>query len=130
VPFEGGTGHSYDLKIGSNTFIPGFEDALIGKTAGEEFELPITFPEDYNQAELAGQAVVFKVKVNEVKFRELPVLDDEFAKDVSEFDTLEDYKASIRAKLEENAASRAKAPLKTMSSRLSLRMPPSMSLRL
>jgi len=108
VPFEGGTGHSYDLKIGSNTFIPGFEDALIGRTAGEEFELPITFPEDYNQAELAGQAVVFKVKVNEVKFRELPVLDDEFAKDVSEFDTLEDYKASIRAKLEENAASRAK----------------------
>lgn len=108
VPFDGGTGASYDLKIGSNTFIPGFEDALIGKTAGEEFELPITFPEDYNHAELAGQAVVFNVKVNEVKFRELPLLDDEFAKDVSEFDTLEDYKASIRAKLEESAASRAK----------------------
>jgi len=108
VAFEGGTGASYDLKIGSNTFIPGFEDALIGKTAGEEFELPITFPEDYGHAELAGAAVVFNVKVNEVKFREMPVLDDEFAKDVSEFDTLEEYKASIRTKLEENAASRAK----------------------
>lgn len=108
VAFEGGTGASYDLKIGSNTFIPGFEDALIGKTAGEEFELPITFPEDYGHAELAGAAVVFNVKVNEVKFREMPVLDDEFAKDVSEFDTLDEYKASIRTKLEENAASRAK----------------------
>jgi trigger factor len=108
VAFEGGTGASYDLKIGSNTFIPGFEDALIGKTAGDEFELPITFPEDYGHAELAGSAVVFNVKVNEVKFREMPVLDDEFAKDVSEFDTLEEYKASIRTKLEENAASRAK----------------------
>jgi len=108
VAFDGGTGASYDLKIGSNTFIPGFEDALIGKTAGEEFELPITFPEEYGHAELAGQAVIFKVKVNEVKFRELPVLDDEFAKDVSEFDTLEEYKASIRKKLEENAAGRAK----------------------
>lgn len=108
VAFEGGTGASYDLKIGSNTFIPGFEDALIGKTAGDEFELPITFPEDYGHAELAGAAVVFNVKVNEVKFREMPVLDDEFAKDVSEFDTLEEYKASIRTKLEENAASRAK----------------------
>ena len=108
VAFEGGTGASYDLKIGSNTFIPGFEDALIGKTAGDEFELPITFPEDYGHAELAGAAVVFNVKVNEVKFREMPVLDDEFAKDVSEFDTLDEYKASIRTKLEENAASRAK----------------------
>jgi len=108
VAFDGGTGASYDLKIGSNTFIPGFEDALIGKTAGEEFELPITFPEDYGHAELAGAAVIFKVKVNEVKFREMPVLDDEFAKDVSEFDTLEEYKASVRTKLEENAASRAK----------------------
>ena len=108
VAFEGGTGASYDLKIGSNTFIPGFEDALIGKAAGEEFELPITFPEDYGHAELAGAAVVFNVKVNEVKFREMPVLDDEFAKDVSEFDTLDEYKASIRTKLEENAASRAK----------------------
>lgn len=108
VPFEGGKGASYDLKIGSNTFIPGFEDALIGKTAGESFELPITFPADYGHAELAGKDVIFQVKVNEVKFRELPKLDDEFAKDVSEFDTLDEYKASLRAKLEESAANRAK----------------------
>ena len=108
VPFEGGKGASYDLKIGSNTFIPGFEDALIGKTAGESFELPITFPADYGSADLAGKDVVFQVKVNEVKFRELPKLDDEFAKDVSEFDTLDEYKASLRAKLEESAANRAK----------------------
>ncbi|MBP1757387.1 MAG: tig [Firmicutes bacterium] len=108
VPFEGGKGASYDLKIGSNTFIPGFEDALIGKTAGESFDLPITFPADYGSADLAGKDVVFQVKVNEVKFRELPKLDDEFAKDVSEFDTLDEYKASLRAKLEESAANRAK----------------------
>jgi trigger factor len=108
VPFEGGQGASYDLKIGSNTFIPGFEDALIGHVAGDEFELPVTFPEEYGSADLAGQSVVFQVKVNEVKLRELPQLDDEFAKDVSEFDTLEEYKASLRAKLEESAANRAK----------------------
>ena len=108
VPFEGGKGASYDLKIGSNTFIPGFEDALIGHVAGDEFELPVTFPEEYGSADLAGQAVIFQVKVNEVKFRELPKLDDEFAKDVSEFDTLEEYKASLRTKLEESAANRAK----------------------
>lgn len=108
VPFEGGKGASYDLKIGSNTFIPGFEDALIGKTAGEAFELPITFPAEYGSADLAGKDVVFQVKVNEVKYRELPKLDDEFAKDVSEFDTLDEYKASLRAKLEESAANRAK----------------------
>jgi trigger factor len=106
VPFEGGKGASYDLKIGSNTFIPGFEDALIGKTAGESFDLPVTFPADYGSADLAGKDVVFQV--NEVKFRELPKLDDEFAKDVSEFDTLDEYKASLRAKLEESAANRAK----------------------
>ncbi|MDD2534703.1 MAG: trigger factor [Eubacteriales bacterium] len=108
VPFDGGKGASYDLKIGSGTFIPGFEDALIGKNAGESFELPISFPADYAGKELAGQDVIFNVTINEVKFRELPKLDDEFAKDVSEFDTLDAYKASLRAKLEESAANRAK----------------------
>lgn len=107
VPFDGGKGASYDLKIGSGTFIPGFEDALIGKTAGESFDLPITFPAEYGSADLAGQDVIFKVTVNEVKFRELPKLDDDFAKDVSEFDTLDEYKASLRTKLEESAANRA-----------------------
>lgn len=108
VPFDGGKGASYDLKIGSGTFIPGFEDALIGKSAGESFELPITFPADYGSADLAGQDVIFKVTVNEVKFREMPVLDDDFAKDVSEFDTLAEYKDSLRKKLEESAENRAK----------------------
>lgn len=107
VPFDGGKGASYDLKIGSRTFIPGFEEQLIGKQVGEEFELDVSFPEDYTSAELAGKAVIFKVLINEVKNRELPVLDDEFAKDVSEFDTLSAYKASLRTKLEENAAHRA-----------------------
>ncbi len=106
-PFEGGKGASYDLKIGSKTFIPGFEDQLIGKQAGDEFDLHVSFPEDYTSEELRGQAVVFKVKINEVKNRELPVLDDEFAKDVSEFDTLDEYRQSLRAKLEENAQRRA-----------------------
>ncbi len=108
VPFDGGKGASYDLKIGSGTFIPGFEDALIGKTAGESFDLPITFPADYGSADLAGQDVIFKVIINEVKIRELPKLDDEFAKDVSEFDTLEEYKNSLRKKMEESAENRAK----------------------
>ena len=87
VPFEGGKGASYDLKIGSNIFIPGFEEQLIGHHAGESFDIDVTCPEDYANEELKGQAV-FKVTINEIKIRELPVLDDEFAKDVSEFDTL------------------------------------------
>lgn len=107
VPFEGGQGADYDLKIGSGTFIPGFEDQLIGKNVGDEFDLPITFPEDYGSEELKGQSVIFKVKVNSVKVRELPELDDEFARDVSEFDTLEEYKVSLREKLTDNAQKRA-----------------------
>jgi trigger factor len=107
VPFEGGKGADYDLKIGSGTFIPGFEDQLIGKNAGDEFEINVTFPEDYGSEELKGQAVIFKVKINSIKVRELPELDDEFAKDVSEFDTLAEYKDSLRKKLEENAQHRA-----------------------
>ncbi len=108
VPFEGGKGASYDLKIGSKSFIPGFEDKLIGRNAGDEFDLDLTFPEDYHSEELKGKAVVFKVKINAVKIRELPVLDDEFAKDVSEFDTLAEYKESLRTKLIENNTNRAK----------------------
>ncbi len=108
VPFEGGAADSYDLKIGSNTFIPGFEEQLIGHEAGETFDIEVTFPEEYQNEELAGKKAVFNVTVNNVKVRELPVLDDEFAKDVSEFDTLEEYRGSVRKKLEESASNRAK----------------------
>ena len=106
VPFDGGKGEGYSLKLGSNQFVPGFEEQLVGVSAGEEKSLDITFPENYH-ANLAGKAVVFQVKVIEVKETELPVLDDEFAKDVSEFDTLEDYRASIREKLLKAAEGRA-----------------------
>lgn len=109
VPFEGGKGEGYDLKIGSKTFIPGFEEQLIGKETGEEFALDVTFPEDYNSEELKGKAVVFKGKVNSIKVRELPIADDDFARDVSEFDTLAEYRDSLRAKLEEGAQHRADA---------------------
>ena len=107
VPFEGGKGSSYDLKIGSKTFIPGFEEQLIGHSSGESFDIEVQFPEDYNNEELAGAQAVFAVTVNSVKVHELPELDDEFAKDVSEFDTLAEYKDSLRKKQEDNAAQRA-----------------------
>ena len=101
VPFEGGTSKGYTFVVGSNTFIPGFEDQLIGATLGQELDVNVTFPEEYHSEELKGKPVVFKVRINEIKYKELPVLDDEFVKDVSEFDTLEEYKADIRKKLEE-----------------------------
>lgn len=105
--FDGGKGSSYDLRIGSNTFIPGFEEQVIGRAVGEEFDVNVTFPEDYHSEELKGKAVVFKVKVNSIKFRELPAADDDFAKDVSEFDTLKEYKDSLKAKLLETAVKNA-----------------------
>ena len=98
VAFDGGKGENFDLEIGSGSFVPGFEDQLIGMKAGEEKDIDITFPKDYTP-ELAGKPVVFHVKVNEVKVKEVPALDDEFAKDVSEFDTLKDLKADIKKKL-------------------------------
>ena len=98
VPFEGGKGENYSLVLGSHSFVPGFEEQVAGMKAGEEKDIDITFPEDYTP-ELAGKAVVFHVKVNEVKEKELPVMDDEFAKDVSEFDTLEELKANIRSNI-------------------------------
>ena len=102
VPFEGGKGDNFDLKLGSGSFVPGFEVQVVGKTAGEEKDIDITFPEDYH-AELAGKAVVFHVKLNKVTTTNVPELDDDFAKDVSEFETLEELKADIRAKALENA---------------------------
>lgn len=107
VPFEGGKGTDHNLVIGSGSFIPGFEEQLIGMAAGEEKEINVTFPEDYGKSELAGKAVIFKVKVKEIKLKEMPALDDEFAKDVSEFDTLEQYKEDLRKKLVENAEHKA-----------------------
>ena len=98
VAFDGGKGENFDLEIGSGSFVPGFEDQLIGMKAGEEKDIDITFPENYTP-ELAGKPVVFHVKVNEVKVKELPAIDDEFAKDVSEFDTLKELKADIKKKM-------------------------------
>ena len=109
VAFEGGKGEAFDLEIGSGSFVPGFEDQLIGMKAGEEKDIDITFPENYTP-ELAGKPVVFHVKVNEVKVKELPAIDDEFAKDVSEFDTLKELKADIKKKMtEERTASAQRA---------------------
>ena len=102
VPFDGGKGENFDLKLGSNSFVPGFEEQVVGMSAGEEKDIDITFPEDYHK-ELAGKAVVFHVKCNKVTTTIVPALDDEFAKDVSEFDTLEALKADIRTKALENA---------------------------
>jgi len=98
VPFEGGKGESFDLEIGSGSFVPGFEEQLIGMKAGEEKDIDITFPENYTP-ELAGKPVVFHVKVIEVKVKEVPAIDDEFAKDVSEFDTLKEFKADLKKKI-------------------------------
>ena len=102
VPFNGGKGENHDLKLGSNSFVPGFEEQIVGMSAGEEKDINITFPEDYH-ADLAGKPVVFHVKVNKVTVTNVPALDDEFAKDVSEFETLEELKADVRAKALENA---------------------------
>ena len=102
VPFDGGKGENFDLKLGSNSFVPGFEEQVVGMSAGEEKDINITFPEDYHK-ELAGKSVVFHVKCNKVTTTILPTLDDEFAKDVSEFDTLEALTADIRTKALENA---------------------------
>ena len=99
VAFEGGKGENHDLKLGSGSFIPGFEDQIVGKAIGEEFDVNVTFPEQYGAKELAGKAATFKTKINALKVEELPEADDDFAKDVSEFDTLDEYKADIKAKL-------------------------------
>ena len=108
VAFDGGKGENYSLEIGSNTFIPGFEDQLVGLKTGEETEVHVTFPENYFSADLAGKPAIFKVKVHEIKIKELPEIDDEFAKDVSEFDTLKELKADVKKKLTEENEKRAK----------------------
>ena len=109
VAFDGGKGENYELTIGSGQFIPGFEDQLIGANKGDDVTVNVTFPEDYHAEDLKGAAVEFKVKVNAIKKKELPALDDEFAKDVSEFDTFEELKNDTKAKLEKQNSDRAKA---------------------
>jgi trigger factor len=111
--FEGGKGENYSLKIGSGSFIPGFEEQVVGMNVGEEKDLNVTFPEDYGAAELAGAPVVFHVKVNEIKADVVPEIDDEFAKDVSEFETLEELKADLRAKVEKRKTDAAQSAFET-----------------
>ena len=108
TPFEGGKGENYELKLGAGMFVPGFEEQVIGMKAGEEKDIDITFPEDYH-ADLAGKAVVFHVKVNEVKEPKAPEVDDEFAKDVSEFETLADFRKDLEAKLTERRTQQAQS---------------------
>ncbi|MDY4128419.1 trigger factor [Peptostreptococcus porci] len=112
VPFEGGTSEGYSLEVGSGTFIPGFEEQLVGKSTGDEFDVNVTFPEDYPAEELAGKPVVFKVKINEVKVKELPELDDSFAQDTTEFESLEELKNDIRTKKQEEADQNAKSEMR------------------
>lgn len=107
VAFEGGKGEKFPLELGSGSFIPGFEEQVEGKSIGEEFDVNVTFPENYQADNLAGKPAVFKCKLHEIKAKELPDVDDEFVKDVSEFDTLDEYKADIRTRLEKNAADAA-----------------------
>ena len=101
VAFEGGKGENYSLRLGSGSFIPGFEDQVIGHKTGEEFDINVTFPEEYGAENLAGKAAVFKIKLREIKVKELPVLDDEFVKDVSEFNTVDEYKEDVKKHLTE-----------------------------
>ena len=111
VAFEGGKGEKFPLELGSGSFIPGFEDQIVGKNIGDEFNVNVTFPEHYQAENLAGKPAVFKCKLHELKGKELPEVDDEFVKDVSEFDTLDEYKTDIKSKLEKAAADEASTNL-------------------
>ncbi len=111
VAFDGGKAENHKLKLGSGSFIPGFEDQIVGKNIGEEFDVNVTFPTEYHAKELAGKEAVFKCKLNAIEYEELPALDDEFAKDASEFDTLDEYKADIKAKIEKRHDAEAEVRL-------------------
>lgn len=131
VAFEGGKAENHELVIGSNTFIPGFEDQIIGMKIDEERDINVTFPEEYFSKELAGKPAVFKVKLHEIKKKELPTLDDEFAKDVSEFDTMAELRASIKEKIEEENKNKAKyeteeEAIKTVCENVELEIPSGM----
>ena len=107
VAFDGGKDEGYSLELGSNSFIPGFEEQIVGHNAGEEFDIDVTFPEEYHAEDLKGKPAVFKIKLHDIKRKELPALDDEFAKDVSEFDTLDELKADIKKKISEDKNAKA-----------------------
>ncbi len=109
IPFEGGKDENHELVIGSHSFIDGFEDQIIGHNIGDEFDVNVTFPAEYHEKSLSGKAAVFKTKVNAIKIKELPEADDEFAQDVSEFDTIDEYKADVKKKLTESKEKSAKA---------------------
>lgn len=108
VPFEGGKAENYELTVGSGSFIPGFEDQIVGKGIGEEFDVNVTFPEDYQAENLKGKAAVFKCRVNSIQVKEIPELNDDFVQDVSEFETVDEYKASVETKLREKKETEAK----------------------
>ena len=110
--FEGGTAERQPLKLGSGTFIPGFEEQLVGASKGEDRDVKVTFPEEYHAEELAGKEAVFKCKVHEIKEEELPEIDDDFVKDISDFDTLDEFKADLRSNLEKSAAAKAESQMK------------------
>ena len=111
-PFEGGKGEKHNLTLGSGQFIPGFEAQIVGHNPGDEFDVVVTFPEDYHAKELAGKEATFKTVLHEIKFNELPALDDDFAKDVSEFDTFDEYKADVKAKITDRHVKAADAEVK------------------
>ncbi len=113
VAFEGGTAENQELTLGSGKFIPGFEEQIVGHNVGEEFNINVTFPEEYGAENLAGKAVVFEIKLHAIKVRELPTIDDEFASDVSEFDTLDAYKADVKKQLRKDAEDKARKELET-----------------
>ena len=109
--FEGGKGEGHDLKLGSGSFIPGFEEQVAGHNIGEEFDVNVTFPTEYHASELAGKAATFKTKINSIKYEELPELDDEFVKDVSEFNTVAEYKADVKARMEKRNEDKAESEI-------------------
>ena len=112
--FEGGKAEGYELELGSGQFIPGFEDQVIGHKAGEEFDINVTFPETYHVEDLKGQPVVFKIKLHEIKVKELPEVDDDFIKDTTEFESLEEFKADLKTKLGERKTQQADAEAESM----------------
>ena len=111
IAFDGGKGEGHDLKLGSGSFIPGFEEQVAGHNVGEEFDVNVTFPTEYHASDLAGKAATFKTKINSIKFEELPELDDEFVKDVSEFNTVSEYKADIKARMEKRNEDKAESEI-------------------
>ena len=131
VEFEGGKAENQDLELGSNTFIPGFEDQIIGKNIGDEFDVVASFPEDYHAKELAGKEATFKTKLNSISLEELPEVDDEFIKDISDFDTVDEYKKDLREKTEKEFKERTEAEkkaraLKTLASKVQVEVPKGM----